>query len=114
MTRWATLGTIALIRLMLRFGFWAFLAAALVPGLKHADVFKSGVNSDTINQAYELTKADLATVCVRNPSACEAGQLAGAAALDQVKAGFLAAYQGIRTQYDEPDAKLKTGSIPQK
>ena len=96
---------------MLRLGFWAVLATALLPGLKHADVFKSGVNADTLGQAFELTMADLATVCVRNPSACEAGKLGASMAVDQAKAGVLAAYQGIRTQFDEPDGALKTGGI---
>ena len=37
-------------------------------------MFKDGVNTDTLGQAIELTKADLASLCVRNPSACEAAQ----------------------------------------
>lgn len=96
---------------MLRLGFWTVLATALLPGLKHADVFENGINTDTLKQAFELTMADLATVCVRNPSACEAGKLGASMAFDQAKAGMLAAYQGIRTQFDQPDGALKTGAI---
>ena len=100
-----------MIRLMLRFSFWAILASTLLPGLRHADVFKDGVNTDTLGQAIELTKADLASLCVRNPSACEAAQSGLSVFANQAKAGALAAYHGIRTQFDAPDSAVKTGGI---
>ncbi len=87
------------------------LASAVLPGLRHADVFKSGINAETLSQVFDLTMADLATVCVRNPTGCEAARLGASIAAEQAKAGMLAAYHGIRTQFDKPDEKLKTGSI---
>jgi hypothetical protein len=99
------------IRLMLRLGFWTAAVTAAVPGLRHADVFKDGVNADTLGQAYHMTIADLSSLCARNPSLCQMGEAGASMAFDQAKSGFLAAYHGIRTQYDAPDAKTTTGSI---
>lgn len=96
---------------MVRIGFWAVLASAVLPGVRHADVFKSGINAETLGQAFDLTMADLATVCVRNPSGCEAARLGASMAAEQAKAGMLAAYHGFRTQFEKPDELLKTGGI---
>jgi hypothetical protein len=102
-----------MIRLILRLGFWTAAVTAAVPGLMHVDVFRDGVNAETLGQAFHLTMADLATLCARSPSFCQAGETVASMALDQAKTGLLNAYQGIRTQYDKPDAATNTGGIRQ-
>ncbi len=101
----------ALIRLVMRFGFWAFLVTAVLPGLKHADVFKDGINVDTLGRAAQLSMADLASFCVRNPSVCQASQNIASNAIVQVKSSLLTAYHGVRRQYDEPDREMATAGI---
>ncbi len=100
-----------LIRLFLRFGFWTLLVTAVLPGLKHADVFKDGVNADTLSRALELSMVDFANFCARNPSVCQTGKSVAANALEQAKTGVLTAYQGVRTQFDEPDRETITSGI---
>ena len=100
-----------MVRLLLRFGFWAFLVTAVLPGLKHADVLKEGINPDTLGRVAQLAYADLANLCTRNPAFCQTAKAATADALETAKSGMLAAYQGVRTQYDEPDRDTITASI---
>jgi hypothetical protein len=96
---------------MLRLGLLTAAVTAAVPGLRHADVFKDGVNAETLKSVFELTMADLATLCVRNPTFCQTGEAGVSIALDKAKSGLLNAYHGIRTQYDDPDAETKIGVI---
>ena len=84
---------------------------AALPGLKHADVFKDGVNAVTLQRAAQLSLADLASICERNPSICEAAQSAASIAIVQAKSGLLLAYHGIRLQYDAPDRETPTAGI---
>lgn len=100
-----------MIRLLLRFGFWAFLVTAALPGLKHADVFKNGINPATLNQAMQLSISDFANFCSRNPTVCQTGATVASNAMEQAKAGALTAYQGVRTQFDNPDRLTTTGAI---
>ena len=101
----------ALIRLVMRIGFWAFLVTAVLPGLKHADVFKEGINVDTLGRAAQLSMADIASFCARNPSVCQAGQSVASTAIVQIKSSVLTAYHGVRKQYDEPDRETSTAGI---
>lgn len=100
-----------MIRLLLRFGFWALLVTVFLPGLKHADVFSEGVNAATLGRVAQLAYADLANLCTRNPAFCQTAKTATADALEKAKSGMLAAYEGVRTQYDEPDRDTITASI---
>lgn len=100
-----------MVRMFVRFGFWAALVTVALPGLKHADVFKNGVNSQTLSLAAQLAYNDLVSFCPRNPTVCRTGQSIAADTLKTAKTAALAAYQGIRTQYDEPDRDTVTASI---
>jgi Family of unknown function (DUF5330) len=100
-----------MIRLLFRFGFWALLLTAVLPGLKHADVFKDGVNAGSLTSAAQLSIADFAAFCTRNPSACETGMTVASSMAEEAKAAALTAYQGVRTQFDRPDRSTVTSGI---
>ncbi len=86
----------------------------MLPGLKHADVFKDGVNTETLNRALMMSIADFANFCVRNPSVCHTGENVAANVLEQAKTRFITAYHGVRTQFDEPDRDTTTAGIAKK
>lgn len=100
-----------LIRLMLRLGFWTLLLSAALPGLKHADVFKDGVNAGSLSLAARLSMQDIANFCPNNPTVCQSGETVAADTLAKAKSEALKAYHGIRTQFDEPDRETATAGI---
>ncbi len=100
-----------MIRFMLRLTFWGCLIVAVLPGARKSGAFEGELGIGTIGQALQATIADLSNFCARNSNACQTGATVIAEASATAKDSLLAAYQGIRGQYDEPDRETMTGSI---
>ena len=99
-----------MIRLFIRLGFWSSLALLAMPSSREL-LIQEGIAPTTIARAASLASADIGNFCARNLGVCQTGQVVAAQASQQVKSRVLSAYNEIRTQFDEPDRSIMTGSV---
>jgi hypothetical protein len=91
--------------------FWACLVVAVLPSARNSGVYDSDLGPGTIIAAFQATALDLSNFCARNAKACDTGLAALKEASTTAKTSLLAAYDGVRDQYEEPDRETMTGSV---
>jgi Family of unknown function (DUF5330) len=100
-----------MIRFVMRLTFWGCLIVAVLPGARKSGVYNGDLGVETVANAVHATILDLSNFCSRNDGVCETGLVAFTNASATAKESLLAAYQGVRGQYDEPDRQTITSSI---
>lgn len=99
-----------MIRLIFRLGFWSALALLAMPSSR-THVMNHGFAPQSLATAFGFAMQDAGNVCAQNVTFCDSATQASAGIALLAKQRMLDAYKGIRTQYDNKDREIMTGSI---
>jgi hypothetical protein len=100
-----------MIRFMIRLTFWGCLIVAVLPGARNSGVYDGQLGFEAVGRAFQATILDLSNFCSRNSDVCQTSIVAFSKASATAKDSLLAAYHGVRGQYEQPDRDTMTGSI---